>query len=280
MDIVPPADPSKERRLEIRHWTNSRGEVLDGMLIYPDRHVPGKRYPLVVDAYGAGVMGLRNSGLMKNAYVQAARDYFVFRSNHRAPHMWLNPVKDPIYDAAAVGPNGISIMVDDVLSGIDTLIRDGLVDSGRMCIAGFSNGGLQAEQILTRTDVFKCALLQSPATSNWLEGVFLGYTEDTIRWMYGIAPWENPDIYTALVPLFHADKITTPILLAVGDREDSVIPTVEMYKVLRYLNKEVTLLRYATQGHGFKGAAEEDYARRVEAFFDRYLRSEEASSRL
>ncbi|HKT51582.1 MAG TPA: hypothetical protein VJV96_14890 [Candidatus Angelobacter sp.] len=35
-----------------------------------------------------------------------------------------------------------------------------------------------------------------------------------------------------------------------------------MYQGLRYLGKDVTLLRYEGQGHGFKGAAMTDFWRR------------------
>jgi len=38
------------------------------------------------------------------------------------------------------------------------------------------------------------------------------------------------------------------------------------------LGKDVTLLRYPKQGHGFKGAAMKDFWDRETAFFDKYLK--------
>ncbi len=48
----------------------------------------------------------------------------------------------------------------------------------------------------------------------------------------------------------------------------------EFYNSLRAQHKEVTLLRYAGQGHGFSGNALKDFAGRESAFFARYLKGD------
>ncbi len=40
---------------------------------------------------------------------------------------------------------------------------------------------------------------------------------------------------------------------------------------IRWLGKDVTLLRYPDQGHGFTGPALRDFSGRVMAFFDQHL---------
>jgi len=64
------------------------------------------------------------------------------------------------------------------------------------------------------------------------------------------------------------------MLLAVGDEDEGemLLPTIEMYNGLRRFGKDVTLLRYPNQGHGFTGAALKDFWERENAFFDRYLK--------
>jgi dipeptidyl aminopeptidase/acylaminoacyl peptidase len=49
---------------------------------------------------------------------------------------------------------------------------------------------------------------------------------------------------------------------------------IEMYQGLRYLGKDVTLLRYEGEAHGFKGPAMADFWKRENEFFDRYLNPE------
>jgi dipeptidyl aminopeptidase/acylaminoacyl peptidase len=46
-----------------------------------------------------------------------------------------------------------------------------------------------------------------------------------------------------------------------------------MYNGLRYLGKDVTLLRYPKQGHGFTGPAMRDFWKRENEFFDHYLKA-------
>ena len=51
-----------------------------------------------------------------------------------------------------------------------------------------------------------------------------------------------------------------------------------MYNGLRFLGKDVTLLRYPGQGHGFEGAALKDFWERENGFFDKFLKTEQASN--
>ncbi len=271
--VVPAADPRMTRRQEAVHWRNGRGVVIDGIVVYPRNYVPGRAYPVIVDTYGNSVNARLDIPNDRVSPVPMSPEYVVFNPNHRAPHMWANPVKSAAYDSAATGPDGIAVMADDIMSGIDTLARRGVIDTTRMCLFGLSNGGLEGEQVLTQTSRFKCAVLQSPSTSDWLLQFFLSTDDpEVIQWMNGVTPWQDPGRYTSLVPLFHADKIHTPVLLAVGDKENLVLlATIEMYNALRFLKREVTLLRYPDQGHVFDGAAEVDFQHRVQSFFQAYL---------
>jgi dipeptidyl aminopeptidase/acylaminoacyl peptidase len=272
-ELFPAIAPGTARRQESLAWKDRRGDEIDGVVIYPHHYQPGHAYPTIVDAYGSG--SARRLTARDYFLLGITDDYLIFRPNHRAPHMWPNPMKSAQYDSAAAGPDGIEVMTDDVLSGVDTLIGRGLIDPNRMGLFGFSNGGLEGEQLLTRTNRFRCAILQSPAISDLLLAFFLSTDNpEVIRWMGGTAPWDDPAKYTSLVPLYSANRIATPILLAVGDDEGVVtLATVEMYNALRFLEKSVSLLRYPGQGHGFIGAAQRDFENRVRTFFDSYLKS-------
>jgi dipeptidyl aminopeptidase/acylaminoacyl peptidase len=89
--------------------------------------------------------------------------------------------------------------------------------------------------------------------------------------MYGIAPWQDPDMYTSLVPLYHVPNVHAAVLLAVGDSEAAVLPTIEMFNALRYLKRDVTLLRYRDEGHGLTPAADDDLRERMRVFFKKFL---------
>jgi dipeptidyl aminopeptidase/acylaminoacyl peptidase len=67
--------------------------------------------------------------------------------------------------------------------------------------------------------------------------------------------------------------IETPMLLAVGDRDDSsfLLPTIQIYLGLRRLDRDITLLRYAGMPHGFFGPSADDLNGRILEFLDRHL---------
>ena len=95
----------------------------------------------------------------------------------------------------------------------------------------------------------------------------------------GVSPWDDPAAYVKLSAVFHLKSVATPMLLASGDNDgDFLLGMIELYNGLRWLAKDVTLLRYPGQGHGFNGAAMKDFWERETAFFDERLRPERSSN--
>jgi dipeptidyl aminopeptidase/acylaminoacyl peptidase len=86
--------------------------------------------------------------------------------------------------------------------------------------------------------------------------------------------FDDPENYLKLSVLYKAASIHTPTLLAVGDFDslETVLGTIGMYNGLRYLGRDVTMLRYRDQGHVFHQAAMKDFWDRELRFFDQHLR--------
>jgi dipeptidyl aminopeptidase/acylaminoacyl peptidase len=87
--------------------------------------------------------------------------------------------------------------------------------------------------------------------------------------------------YVKMSPLFRMNKVQTPLLLVVGDHDwDTWLPEMLMeFIALRQLGKEVTMLRYANEGHVFTVPEDlEDFRARVDAFFDRHLLIEKSAT--
>jgi len=196
-----------------------------------------------------------------------------FFPNERTPHTWMNPVKDEAYDEASRGPGGMAVMMDDLSSGIDNLVIQGFVDRKRICLYGFSNGAAAVNLILMNTDQFRCAVSTSGVGPDWAFSFFMDGDATFPRMIGNKTPWESPESYNKLSMVYHLDKVTTPLLLAVGDDEETgVIQQIAIYNGLRYLGRDVTLLRYPRQGHGFTGESLRDYWTRINSFFDVYLK--------
>ena len=256
-------------------WNNGRGEELEGILIKPVGYEKGKSYPLIVDTYPSGGVANGFAGyLMIGNQAFASRGYAVFFPHERTAHTWWNPSKGKAFDEATRGPQGPDIMMDDLMSGIDTVVKMGVADPDRMCLYGFSNGGGATNMIVTKTTRFKCAVSASGAATDITSSFFmLGDPSTYVKMTGGRTPWDDPETYIKLSPIYHLDKVATPMLLAAGDQETAgTLINLEMCTGLRYLGRDVTFLRYPDQGHGFTGAALKDYWQRVNVFFDKYLK--------
>jgi len=262
---------------EIVRWKNRKGDILEGILIKPVGYREGHKYPLIVDCYPASRNSFKGAVLWGNQG-WASRGYVVFYPNAPAPHIWVNNFKSEADDTSAKGPMGWDVTVDDVMSGVDTLIARGVVDPNSMGLYGFSNGGGVVNYLVTRTGRFKCAVSVAGALADWVRPVLLGTNAAFPTMAAGMTPWDDPAGYIRLSAVFHARAITTPMLLADGDEDgDFLLDSIEMYNSLRWFGRNVMLLRYPGQGHGFTGAALQDFWRRENAFFDRYLKSAQAT---
>lgn len=276
----PPKDDLRLGRIETVTYRTAKGFMLKGALLYPPDYVRGRRYPLIVDAYPQ----YSGAGWMFPMYANqawAAAGYMVFKPYQaRAPHVWMNCTGKPDYCAASKGPKGWSTTKDDVMSGVDELIRRGLVDSDRICVYGHSNGGGVADYLITQTTRFKCAVIVAPVMPNWLgEPLLYGEWGMLSQWA-GVSPLDDPEAWVKLSAIFRVKKVKTPVLLADGDDDgEFLLGTIAMYQALRFAGKEVTLLRYPNQGHVFEGKGLRDLYNREMVFFAKYLKPNESSSK-
>jgi dipeptidyl aminopeptidase/acylaminoacyl peptidase len=259
-------------RAEVVSWQNRSGEELEGTILLPPHFSRAVRYPLIVDAYPL-IGGSSWTSPMLGNYGWAAAGYVVFRPSPPAPTVWFDSWTTEASSTIAKGPKGWAVTVDDVMSGVDHLVAEGLVDPNRMCLYGWSNGGGVVDYLVTRVHRFRCAVSVEPAFADVVR-LFLLSPEDMVSWLNGGKQLDTGLAgYIALSSVFHLSSVKTPMLLADGDEDgDFLLNSIEVYDQLRQLGKPVTLVRYPDQGHGFSGNAMSDFWGREMAFFARYLR--------
>ncbi len=265
---------SKIRFGESEPWNfvDSRGLAIEGWIYYPPGFDRTKTYPLIVYYYG-GVFPNGEAFVWRNHYL-AANHYVVYT---------LNPA-----GAVGYGPTFADAHVNDwgeqaaqdVIEGVQTLLADKpFIDAARVGAFGGSYGGFLTMQILTKTDLFAAAEASygiSNITSYWGEGRW-GYLYGDVA-LARSYPWNRPDIFVDRSPLFHADKIRTPLLLTHGTG-DTNVPSGEsdqMFTALRVLRKDVVYVRFPGEEHGISGTQSIRAAHneiRLE-WFDKYLKDQ------
>ncbi len=268
LNLNPQIESWKLGRQKIIRWKNPTNEAMEGILILPAKYSAGKTYPVIVDAYPHISDSFKGDPMLGNQ-AWASRGFAVFFPNARAPHVYNNFFKSETFDQAAKGAKGWDVTVADVASGMDELIRLGIIDPTKIGLYGFSNGGGIVNYLVSKTDRFKCAVSVAGALADWIRPVFLHTDSPVPRWAGGATPWSNPETYIQLSAVFHLEQVNTPMLLADGDNDgEFLLDNIEMYNGLRWFRRSVTLLRYPRQGHGFSGKALIDFWKRENVFFD------------
>ncbi len=239
-------------RQEAIQWTGADGVTVEGLLFYPLDYQEGHRYPLVVQTHGGPASSDLFTFGSSGDYVQklTALGYMVLQPNYRG--------------STGYGDDFLRDMVGhyfqnahlDVMTGVDYLIEQGLVDGERMAKMGWSAGGHMTNKIITFTDRFKAASSGAGA-SNWVSM----YGQSDVRiyrtpW-FGGTPWEDDapiDVYWANSPLSDVSNVTTPTIFLVG-QNDARVPmpqSVEIHRALKANGVPTHLYVAPRAGHGWR----------------------------
>jgi dipeptidyl aminopeptidase/acylaminoacyl peptidase len=158
--------------------------------------------------------------------------------------------------------------MNDYLSAINALIAEGAVDPDRIAVTGYSYGGYMTNWLMAQTDRFAAGvtggcvtnLISQYGTSDF--GAFL-------HWEIGGEAYEAKDIYWELSALAHVEKVTAPVLILHGQRDDRcpVGQAEEWFTSLKRQRKVVEMVLYPGESHLFilngKPSHRIDYAKRI-----------------
>ena len=146
--------------------------------------------------------------------------------------------------------------VDDCVNGARFLAERGRVDGKRCVISGGSAGGYTTLAALTFRDVFQ------GGASHYGVSDLAALARDThkfesryLDWLIGPYPQEEAR-YRERSPLYHADRLSKPVIFFQGD-EDAVVPpnqTETMVEALRRKGNPVGYFLFAGEQHGFRKA--------------------------
>lgn len=265
----PALDSVQFARQETIQWCADDGWRIEGVLTYPIDHEAGTRYPLVVHPHG-GPEGTTLNGWNSLPQLLAARGYAVLQPNYRGSGG--RGVDFSKGDHDDLGGQEFQ----DILGGIDELVRRGLVDPERVGIGGWSYGGyLSALAATHHSERFKAAVMGA-GISNWIS--FTGTTDipDEMsivhwnRWWY-----ENQELYWQRSPLSHINDAQTPTLILHGREDVRVHPgqAYEFYQALKTKGIDTELVVYPRATHGISERAHRlDLLQRQLEWFDKYLK--------
>lgn len=262
-------------RAELIDFTSESGRELQAGLLYPANYDPSQRYPMIVYTYEILAPQIHTYE------VPSERDYYNFTAWTQHGYFVLMP--DIVYTWREPGRSAI----ESVRAAVQTIVDRGLVDSERVGLIGHSWGGWQAAYLPTRIDTFAASVAGAPLTDfvsfmgqlHWNQGAAeLGHWE-TGQARMEVPYWEDPEAHHRSSPIHRVNEMETPLLMAFGN-EDGVVDWdqgTEFYNYARRAEKQMVLLVYEGEDHGFRDKANQiDYHRRILEWFDHYLKGEPA----
>jgi dipeptidyl aminopeptidase/acylaminoacyl peptidase len=184
------------------------------------------------------------------------------------------------YSKAIAGDWG-HLEVEDLLAGVDKAVAIGVADPDKLCVTGWSYGGILTDYSTASTDRFKCAIsgagVAAPMSFYGVDQYILQYDNELGP------PWKNLPLYLKMsYPFLEIDKrIHTPMLF-MGGTSDMNVPLLggeQMYEALKSLGRPTELVVYPGQFHGFtKPSYIKDRYERWLAWWDKYLKPAPAAA--
>ncbi|CAF2706346.1 unnamed protein product [Rotaria sp. Silwood2] len=233
---------------KVYRWTNGEeNRTIEGILRYPPGQFEQKHLPLLVlihgGLYAASINGFQadweNWGMFA-----ASEGWLVFEPNYGGStgygSQFIHEVRYQFLSRPA----------RDILSGVDQLVKDGIVDPNRLTVGGYSYGGYLTNWLITQTTRFNAAISGAGAvehTSEWGTIDFPVFE----YYVLGGAPWEVPENYQGEAAIYQLDKVRTPTHIITGENDVRVNPAQSymLERALYYLGIPVQLLIFPNEDH-------------------------------
>ena len=251
---------------EVFRWKSQDGVEIEGVLHKPADFQAGRRYPLLVAIHG-GPTGVSRPVPYSNYAGYYPLDGFLARGAI---------ILEPNYrGSAGYGEKFRSLNVRnlgigdawDVVSGVDALIAQGLVDRDRVGSMGWSQGGYISAFLTTHDSARFKAISVGAGISDWTTYYVNTDIHPFTRQYLKATPWDDPKIYADTSPITYIKQAKTPTLIQNGG-DDARVPipnAFELYQGLRDQGVPVQLSIFKGFGHSLtkpkanRGAMQQNY---------------------
>ena len=230
---------------EVWYTSSFDGRKIQGWLVKPPFYDSRKKYPLLVENHGGPIL---NYGDRFTSEIQlyAAGGYVVFYPNPRGSTSYGEEFANLLYN------NYPGQDYNDVMDGVDYLVKKGIVDNNKLFVTGGSAGGIMTAWMIGKNKRFKAAVVVKPVM-NWISKTlvadnYFGYANSR----YPGQPWENFETYWKFSPLSLVGNISTPTMVMVGMNDLRTPPSEakQLYHALKLRKIETVLVEIPGASHG------------------------------
>ena len=227
-------------------WKSSKDQRdIQGWVITPPDFDKSKKYPLILEIHG-GPFAAYGPNYTTEMQLFAAAGYIVLYTNPRGSTSYGETFGNLIHHAYP-GDD-----YDDLMSGVDSLIAQGNVDTDNLFVTGGSGGGVLTAWIVGKTTRFRAAVVAKPVI-NWSSFVLTSDANNFFyRYWFGAQPWEKPEDYWRRSPLSLVGNVKTPTMLLTGeaDYRTPIAESEQFYQALKLRNVDTIMVRIPEASHG------------------------------
>lgn len=270
-DFPDPAPELRKVQKQLITYHREDGLLLSGTLYLPEGYERGRPVPLVMWAYPREYNDPEIAGQVRG-------------SPHRynrvtgASHLFFLTQGYAVLDGPAmpiVGEHGNDTFVEQLVmnakAAVDKVVGMGVTRRGKIGVGGHSYGAFMTANLLAHCDFFAAGIARSGAYNRTLTP--FGFQNERRTF------WEAPEVYFAMSPFMHADKINEPLLLIHGqaDNNSGTFPlqSERMFHALKGLGATARLVLLPYESHGYAGRESVLHAlAEMIDWFDQYVKGE------
>ena len=166
-----------------------------------------------------------------------------------AGYLVMDEVSMPVVGEEGREPN--DSYVEQIVASAEAAIaegaRRGVLDPGRVLVAGHSYGAFMVANLLAYSDLFRAGIARSGAYNRSLTPFGFQREERTF--------WEAPELYFRMSPFMQADHINEPLLLIHGMQDENSgtypLQSERLFAALKGLGKTSRLVLLPHEGHSY-----------------------------
>ncbi len=257
-------------------WQARDGLEIEGVLVYPLDYVEGRRYPTIMYVHGGPESHESNGWLTsytRPGQVAAARGFAVFYPNYRGS-TGRGVEFSMMGQRDAAGSE-----FDDLVDGVDHLIKLGVTDKDSVGVTGGSYGGYASAWCSTfYSERFAASVMFVGIADNVSKVGTTDIPEEMFLVHHRMRLWDDWEYFLQRSPIRYVQRNQTPTLILHGKNDPRVHPSqsLELHRHLKTLGKApVRLVLYEGEGHGNRKAASRlDYNLRMLRWMQHFLQNE------
>ncbi len=269
-DLSPWLKESEMSSMKPISYSSRDGLIIHGYLTIP-KNKKAKNLPLIVNPHGGPWI---RDFWQFNPIVQflASRGYAILQMNFRGSTGYGRKFLEAGYKQFGLK------MQDDITDGVLWAIDQGIADPKRIAIFGASYGGYAALCGITKTPDLYAAAIDYCGVSNLFSfsETIPPYWEPLRAKFHEMVghPERDKEQLIATSPIFHIDKIKTPLFIAQG-ANDPRVKKEQSDQMAESLKKRGITVEYMikdNEGHGFLNQENNfDFYRAMEIFLQNHL---------